>query len=132
MAVHDLFEVTREILIESGRRAVLSGKTERFRKQPDARFGRMNDGNRLRVVLDDNFRTRADARHQRREVARRFRVRDVDHVLNHNSIIHDYPNSSTKGATVSLSGERFTKNSEKKKRKQNSRDHCARIAPPDH
>jgi len=74
MAVDDLLEVMREILIKSGRRGVLSGKAKRFRKHPDARFGGMNDGDGLHVVFDDDFRTRADTRQQRREVTRRFRV----------------------------------------------------------
>ena len=74
MAVDDFFKVTREVLIESGRRGVLSGKAQRFRKQSDARAGRLNDGDGLRVVFDYDFRARADTRQQRREVTRRFRV----------------------------------------------------------
>jgi hypothetical protein len=45
---------------------------------------------RPRAILDDNLRARPHAFHQRSKVARRFRLRNVDHILSHEAIIHRY------------------------------------------
>jgi len=46
------------------------------------RFGGTHNGHGPRVRFDDDLRALAHAIEQRCEVARRFRIRDVDHFLN--------------------------------------------------
>jgi hypothetical protein len=87
VAANDLFEVAREAFVKSGRAAMLSGQSQRFREQPDARFGAMKDGDGFGMVFDDEFRTGAHPFEQRSEVARRFGFRDVDHVLAYAAIL---------------------------------------------
>src|SRR5689334_401323 len=50
----------------------------------------MKDRHGPRAILDDDPRARTHARHQRSKVARRFRLRNVDHFLSHAAIIHRY------------------------------------------
>src|SRR6266516_822410 len=50
----------------------------------------MKDGYRPLAIFDDDLRARSHACHQRSKVARRFRLRNVDHILGHKTIIHRY------------------------------------------
>src|SRR6266849_574398 len=50
----------------------------------------MKDRHGSRAILDDDLRARAHACHQRSKIARRFRLRNVDHILSHEAIIHRY------------------------------------------
>lgn len=52
------------------------------------RLGSMQDGHRMLVMLDDDFRAGAYPRQKRREVVRGFRFGDTDDMLRHNRIIH--------------------------------------------
>src|SRR6267378_2824660 len=47
------------------------------------RLGGMKDRHRPLAIFNDDFRARSHACHQRSEVARRFRLRDVGHILSH-------------------------------------------------
>src|SRR6266699_6989915 len=48
----------------------------------------MQDRNRSGIILNNDFRACTNTGHQRSELARRFRFRNVDHILSHNVIIH--------------------------------------------
>src|SRR5215469_1289728 len=67
---------------------MLSGEPKRFREEADVRFGRAHDGDRACVLFDNHYGTRAYAGHQRSEVGRCFRFRDVDDIFSHVEIIH--------------------------------------------
>ncbi len=88
MALDSRSYIFGEIRIKCCCRAMLSGKAKRFREQPDIGFGGTHDGNGAGVIFDDNLSTRAHSGNQRSEVARRFRFRDVNHILSHGVIIH--------------------------------------------
>ncbi len=47
----------------------------------------MRDHHRLFAIFDDDFRARLDARYQLGKIAGRFRLRDVNHILNHDVIV---------------------------------------------
>ena len=88
MAVDELFEIAPEVSIKRHSRAMLKCETKRFREQPHMRLGRTKNRYGPRVVLDHYLCACANAPHERGEVARRFRFRDVDHMLGPDVIIH--------------------------------------------
>ena len=51
------------------------------------RLGGVKDRHGPRAIFDDDLRARPHSLHQRSKVARRFRLRDVDHILSHEMII---------------------------------------------
>ena len=70
MAVDGCFDITGEVAVERGGRSVLSGKAQRFRKQPDIWFRGANDGHSQPVAptLDDHFGACPHAIDERGEV----------------------------------------------------------------
>jgi hypothetical protein len=89
MTADNLFEIAPEVSIQRHRRAMLAREPQRFREQSQGGFGDgSNDGNWPRVVFDDDLSARADAGHQRSEIARRFCFGDVDNTLGHFLVIH--------------------------------------------
>jgi len=97
VAIDDLFEIAPEVCIKRHSRAMLTCETKGFRKQPYMRLGRTKNRYWPRVVLDHYLGACANAGHERGEVARRFRFRDVHHMLGHDVIIHRYSSSEANG-----------------------------------
>ena len=96
MAVDYLFQIAAEVSIERHRGTMRFGQRDGFGEQPSGlRFGgahRYNDRflpPRF-LPLNDDLGPGAHARQHVRKVAGRFRFRDVDHLLGHDTIIQGY------------------------------------------
>jgi len=88
----NLFYVFREVWIEDRGFTcfffVYFGQRNAFGDATAHRLGGMKDRYGPFAIFDDDFRARTHACHQRSKVARRFRLRNVDHILSHEAIIH--------------------------------------------
>ena len=91
----DFFHVFGEIRVEyrclAGFFFVSFGKTDTLGKGAAHRLGGMKHGHGPRIVLDHDLRAFAHAVEQGGEVARRFRVGNVDDVLCYGLIIQGLP-----------------------------------------
>jgi hypothetical protein len=94
----NFFNVFREVCVEdrglAGFFFVRFCQRNALRDAAAHRLGGVKDSYSPLATFDDDLLPRSHACHQRSKVARRFRLRDVDHILIHETIIH---RSSTLG-----------------------------------
>jgi hypothetical protein len=88
----NVFYVIREVWVENrglaGFFLVRFGQRDAFGDTAAHRLGGMKDGDGPSAIFNDDLLARAHACHQRSEVASRFRLGDVDHILSHKINIH--------------------------------------------